>query len=150
MMVMVMTTSIQAQGLFSGPLFPSGIAYAHMHVVMGGKECMLVVLGASVGGVGYTLLMGHAYERCGPEVLMTVMLWCSSVILASAMGMRWLVGGGRRREVVVECCGGGGGSDGVVVACGSGGGSSNGTSTSRFHPPPPPPQSRNVSEEPLL
>jgi len=79
----------QPQGIFWGPLYPSGIAWANLYFPIHGRECTMMVLGASAGGVVYTLVMGQLYDEFGPGAMTVVMLWCAIIILGSGTWLRW-------------------------------------------------------------
>ncbi|XP_053391780.1 sodium-dependent glucose transporter 1A-like [Mercenaria mercenaria] len=56
---------VQPLGIFLAPLWPSGVAWADLHLELTGMGMMLLLLGGSVGGIGHLRLIGYLYEHIG-------------------------------------------------------------------------------------
>ncbi|XP_033763195.1 sodium-dependent glucose transporter 1B-like [Pecten maximus] len=68
-------------GFFIGPIFPSGIAWGHLHIELTGLAITWVLLGSSFGGLAFLRFGGYAYDHLGDKAFVYMLLILSIVVL---------------------------------------------------------------------
>lgn len=61
-------------GFFTSLLFPSGMAWANLHLNMNSMSVMVLLCGSSLGQIPYNYLAGFAFEEFGPNAVQWVAL----------------------------------------------------------------------------
>ena len=69
-------------GFFIGPIFPSGLAWADLHIEMTGLAITWVMFGSAFGGLAFYNIGGHAYDTHGPSSFIYIVCGLSVTLCA--------------------------------------------------------------------
>lgn len=74
-------------GLFVGPLYPSGIAWANRYLTMTGLAYTITLISGSLAGVSFTIAIGWYFEHHGPGAFLYFVLGYSAIACVTAICM---------------------------------------------------------------